>query len=138
LVSSARINDLGGMSMRVLMFTLLIGIGLIPVQPFQGIEKVEIFRNVEVVGENGEYVVTGETRTKTGEFSYIVEDGHNELIFEKRKKVLTNYPKWSKFKIKIVIPQKNIPMNGTVTMYLFEKRNDGKIHAYPIELETKS
>ena len=123
--------------MRALIIVFFVVIGLVPAQSFQTAEKEDyVFRNVMVTGEDGKYVVTGEARTKGGEFFYIVEDGHNELVKEKRKRIGSKYPKWSRFTIHITIPKKDIPQNGTVTLYLFEKTGNGEmIHTYPVILE---
>lgn len=85
------------------------------------------FQNLKAIGENGEFVVTGETRPANGEYFYIVEDGHNELITAKKQTAERLFPTWSKFKIEVNIPKEKLPQNGTVILYLFERNNDGKM-----------
>ncbi|WP_102271857.1 Gmad2 immunoglobulin-like domain-containing protein [Cytobacillus massiliigabonensis] len=97
--------------------------------------KRELFRSVEATGKNGVYKVTGEIRSNKREFYYIVEDGHNELITETRQKVNTNNSQWSKFSFTFTLRKENIPENGTVTLYLFDKNREGKkLHIYPFVL----
>lgn len=94
----------------------------------------ELFRKVQVSGEGGSYVVIGEARSKVGEFYYVVEDGHNILVPEKRKKVTEN--EWSNFKIEIRIPKEDFPDNGTIILYLYNRNADGKmVNDLPIILE---
>ncbi|WP_313800618.1 Gmad2 immunoglobulin-like domain-containing protein [Cytobacillus sp.] len=98
--------------------------------------KNELFRHVKASEKNGVYEVKGEIRSNKKEFYYIVEDGHNELITEKRQKVNTTSSKWSKFSFEVVLPKESMPKNGTVILYLFEKDSQGKqLHISPIVLD---
>jgi hypothetical protein len=55
------------------------------------------FRHVKVSGTNGDYIVTGESRTAAGSFFFTVEDGHVEYI--KQTEVKTKGPsgEWQPF-----------------------------------------
>lgn len=79
------------------------------------------FQNIEVSGENGEYVVKGEARVFEGVFYYSVEDGDDYLVEETNVTVNDGAPAWSPFEIKISIPEDQLPSNGTLTLELFEK-----------------
>ena len=98
--------------------------------------KNDVFRNVEASENNGVYEVTGEIRSNNSEFYYIAEDGHNELITETKQKVMNpGHSKWSKFSFKLTLQKEMIPENGTVTLYLFVKNNEGKkLQIYPLVL----
>lgn len=128
------------------MLFVFIAISLMQVQPihtdYQNLllhsndpTKSEHFRNVDVTGKNNIYVVTGEIRSNIGEFYYIVEDGHNELITETEQKVNVSQSQWSKFSFKLTLQKEKIPENGTVTLYLFVKNSEGKrLQIYPFVL----
>ena len=94
------------------------------------------FRHLKVEGNNGNYVVTGETRTEKGLFFYTVEDGHVEYI--KEKQVLSNEGNsdWHSFKLQIHLPKEKLPANGTLILNLYERGKEGKIiNTYPFILE---
>lgn len=98
--------------------------------------KNNLFRHVKASEKNGVYDVTGEIRSNKKEFYYIVEDGHNELITEKRQKVKASPSKWSKFSFEVTLKKESMPKNGTVILYLFEKNSQGKqLHIFPIVLD---
>ncbi|WP_051353045.1 BsuPI-related putative proteinase inhibitor [Thalassobacillus devorans] len=80
----------------------------------------EAFRNLEVSGENGSYVVTGEARVFEGSFVYNVEDGHNMLIENTTHQVEEGAPSWSSFKLEIELNKDEIPESGSLTLTLFE------------------
>lgn len=97
---------------------------------------MEAFRKIEVKGEKGRYTVTGEVRSENGEFFYVIEDGHNEFISEKKLKTKNTFPDWSPLKININIHKENFPESGTIILYLYERNQDGKMkNALPITLE---
>ncbi|KAB2337182.1 intracellular proteinase inhibitor [Cytobacillus depressus] len=97
----------------------------------------ETFRVMQVNGENGKYVVTGESRTKNGHFYYVVEDGHNELVSEKQVHTKAVFPSWSTFRLEVNIPERDLPENGAVILYLFERNKEGQIiNGLPVKLET--
>ncbi|MBO8156247.1 MAG: hypothetical protein H0Z32_07310 [Bacillaceae bacterium] len=78
------------------------------------------FRNVEVEGTNGKYKVTGEARVFEGVFMYNVEDGHQLLVEDTPVQVGEGAPSWSEFEIEIDIPEDQLPVNGTLTLVLYE------------------
>jgi hypothetical protein len=98
-----------------------------------------VFRHVETSGEKWRYTITGEIKSSTGEFYYSVEDGHNELIPEKKVELDASPGVWTKFEVQIVVPEGNLPDNGSLILFLYErnKPQDGEIvHGFPVILET--
>ncbi len=95
------------------------------------------FRNIQVSGENGEYVIKGEVRVFEAVFMYVVEDGHNELISETPFQANEGAPTWSKFELKLSVEKEKLPTNGTISAHLFERSaNDGSIvNSYYVPLE---
>lgn len=86
------------------------------------------FRNVQVMGENGEYIVTGEARVFEGSFFYSVEDGHDYIIKETVMQANEGAPAWSPFEIKLSIPEDKFPENGALIVHLYERSaKDGAI-----------
>ena len=86
------------------------------------------FRNVQVLGENGEYTVTGEVRVFEANFFYAVEDGHDYVIPETLQTASEGAPAWAPFEIKISIPKDKIPTNGALILHLYERSaKDGSI-----------
>ncbi|WNS76831.1 intracellular proteinase inhibitor [Bacillus sp. DTU_2020_1000418_1_SI_GHA_SEK_038] len=94
------------------------------------------FRKIQVSGEKGRYRVIGEARSNSGKLFYVVEDGHNELISEKKLEMNEKFPLWSKIKIKINIPKEEMPESGTIILYLYGRNEEGQmINELPIILE---
>lgn len=94
------------------------------------------FRKVEISGEDGNYEVKGEARAETGKFYFTAEDGHQVLAGETAGPSVSKYPEWSPFHLKINIPDKSLPENGTVILSLYEKdKKDRIIHVYAAALE---
>jgi len=92
-----------------------------------------IFQNIKVSGGKGEYHISGEARPINGEFFYMIEDGHNELVTIKRVKTDFLYPAWSNFQLSVKV---KAPLKGTLILCLFEKgANEKIIHSLPIVLE---
>ncbi|WP_099362350.1 BsuPI-related putative proteinase inhibitor [Fredinandcohnia onubensis] len=86
------------------------------------------FRNVQVLGENGEYTVTGEVRVFEATFFYAVEDGHDYVIPETLQTASEGAPAWAPFEINISIPKDKIPTNGALILHLYERSaKDGSI-----------
>ncbi|MBS4188843.1 intracellular proteinase inhibitor [Bacillus sp. FJAT-49705] len=112
------------------------GILMNPIESNERLQDNEVFRMVKVRKENMKYKITGEFRLKKGEFFYVVEDGHDELIPATKKKVEPSFPNWSKFEMEIHIPKEKLPNNGTLILYFFEENNENqRIHTLPIILE---
>ena len=98
-------------------------------------ENLQI-RHVNVLGSSGRYTVTGQVKLSVGNYFYTVEDGHNVLISEKILVKKANKTKWMPFKVKINLVKKQLPSNGTIIFYTYERDAQGKIiHAYSIVLE---
>lgn len=89
------------------------------------------FRNVKTEGAKGNYIVSGEVRSKTGQFYYSVEDGHNEVVPE--TPISANGSEWIPFKIELHIPKEKLPVQGTLILNLFE--NKESVSAYPVVLD---
>jgi hypothetical protein len=99
-------------------------------------EENTVFRHLTVEGNNGNYVVTGETRTEKGLFFYTVEDGHHEYIKEKKVVSSGEGSDWHSFKLQIQLPKEKLPHNGSLILHLYERGNGEKIiHSYPLVLE---
>lgn len=91
-------------------------------------EENTAFRNVQVLGENGEYTVTGEVRVFEATFFYAVEDGHDYVVPETVQMASEGAPAWAPFEIKISIPKDKIPSNGALILHLYERSaKDGSI-----------
>ena len=94
----------------------------------------ERFKDVTVqkTGEN-KYTIEGKGQIFEANFSYVVEDGHEEL---KKGHQMTDAgaPEWGKFKFTIDVPKKR--PNSTLTLILFEiSAEDGRrVHELPIPL----
>jgi hypothetical protein len=95
------------------------------------------FRNVEVTGLNGTYTVTGEARVFEATMSYAVSDGHYYLL-EGFHTLNEGAPVWSAFTFDINIPQEKLPLNGTLTLELFEysAKDGSKVNIWPVTLES--
>ncbi|WP_077617254.1 BsuPI-related putative proteinase inhibitor [Bacillus sinesaloumensis] len=86
------------------------------------------FRKVQVLGENGEYTVSGEVRVFEASFFYAVEDGHDYVIPETVQMASEGAPSWAPFEIKISIPKEKLPKNGALILHLYERSaKDGSI-----------
>lgn len=100
-------------------------------------ENSDAFRNIEVSGDNGEYVVTGEARVFEGVFYYTVEDGHNNLVEETNITVDKGAPAWEPFELKLSLPEDQLPLNGTLTLNLYERsaKDNTVINKYFVKLD---
>jgi hypothetical protein len=97
----------------------------------------EAFRNVEVSGQNGSYIINGEARVFEGNFMYSVEDGHMVQVEPTSVQVEKGAPEWSEFELEINIPKDKLPDYGTLSLVLFEESaKDGEpTHVNTIPLE---
>ncbi|MGP4062014.1 BsuPI-related putative proteinase inhibitor [Halobacillus sp. H74] len=97
----------------------------------------QAFREIEVTGENGQYVIKGEARVYEGSFLYRVEDGHNVQVEPTVVQVDEGAPAWSTFEIELDIPEEDLPQFGTLTLSLYEESaKDGKetnVNYIPLE-----
>ncbi|MFZ0370617.1 MAG: BsuPI-related putative proteinase inhibitor [Halobacillus sp.] len=75
------------------------------------------FRNIEVSGKDGAYTVTGEAHVSHGEFTYLVEDGHQVLIEPETMEVGNEF-EWAPFTLELSIPNEDLPDFGMVTLTL--------------------
>ena len=101
------------------------------------IQENAAFRNIDVTGSGGNYVINGEARTFEANVQYEVEDGHF-LYVEGFTTASTGAPEWGTFTIRINIPSSDLPENATLMLILFEtSAQDGsRINELPIVLET--
>ncbi|SHM42890.1 BsuPI-related putative proteinase inhibitor [Gracilibacillus kekensis] len=90
----------------------------------------EPFRSIEVEGNNGEYLVTGEIDTSIGDVYYEVEDGHNYLV--EKTEVPVDGEGWQSFEINVTISEEFLPENGTMIMLLY---SEDRTEQYPIQLD---
>jgi hypothetical protein len=95
------------------------------------------FRNIETTGSNGEYVVTGEARVFEGAFLYTVEEGHDYLVDETVIEVNEGAPTWAPFEFEISIPEDLLPINGTLTLSLYERsaKDHSIVNQYFVKLD---
>jgi len=82
-------------------------------------EENTAFRNIKISGSDGVYKVTGEARVFEAVMQYAVSDGHSYLL-EKSHTLQKGAPAWSAFTLNISIPKEKLPVNGTLTIELFE------------------
>ncbi|WP_102347381.1 BsuPI-related putative proteinase inhibitor [Bacillus sp. Marseille-P3661] len=111
--------------------------GLVTTKDFQIDMNNSAFRNIEASGKNGEYVVKGEARVFEGSFLYTVEEGHDYLIEETAVQVNEGAPEWSSFELKISIPQDQLPVNGTLTLSMYERsaKDNSIVNQYFVKLD---
>lgn len=95
------------------------------------------YRAIRVSGSDGNYVVKGEARVFEAVMSYAVSDGHRYLL-EKNLQLSEGAPEWSAFTLEIRIPAEQLPVNGTLTLELFEySAQDGsRINLLNVPLES--
>ncbi|HHY72514.1 MAG TPA: hypothetical protein GX497_04655 [Bacillus bacterium] len=95
------------------------------------------FRNIDLSGSNGKYIVKGEASVFEGVFYYTVEDGHEYQIEETKVALENGAPAWEPFELKITIPEDLLPLNGTLTLELFEKssKDQSTINQYYTKLD---
>lgn len=99
-------------------------------------ETQSVFRNIVVTGNNGDYVVTGEAKTKVGTFFYTVEDGHNQFVDETKVIIPQMSLDWGRFEIPIKISNDKLPNNATLILNLYERDSGGNIkNTNPVVLE---
>lgn len=102
----------------------------------QAEESNAIFQNIHVEGKKGEYVVTGEARTKEGFFYYTVEDGHYQYVDETKVSTKEKLPNWGSFKLNIHLSKEQLPDNATLILNLYERDGNGDIkNTLPVVLE---
>ena len=85
----------------------------------QGALENHAYRKISVSGSNGSYKVIGEARVFEAVMNYSVSDGHNYLLQENLM-LGEGAPAWSSFTLNIQIPSEKLPVNGTLTLELFE------------------
>ncbi|PKR78323.1 hypothetical protein CEY16_00765 [Halalkalibacillus sediminis] len=78
----------------------------------------DMFRNINVQGETGNYTVTGEARVFEGVFHYTVEDGHYVLVEEQMVQT-DGAPDWGPFELDVEISEENLPEFGVLTMIMY-------------------
>lgn len=105
-------------------------------QPFFVPEINPLFRHVLVSGTNGDYVITGETRSDNGHFYYSVEDGHEEYISDKQVQTKESNEEWKPFEFPLKIQNDKLSKNGSFILNLFQQNEKGEIiHSFPIPLK---
>jgi hypothetical protein len=95
------------------------------------------FRNVEAKGSGGAYTIIGEARVFEAMMSYAVSDGHRYLM-ERHDMLQEGAPEWSPFKLVIEIPKEDLPVNGTLTLEVFEysAKDGSKVNVWVVPLES--
>jgi hypothetical protein len=93
------------------------------------------FRNVRVkkVSE-GVYAIRGKAQVFEASFSWVVEDGHNELL-QGHEMTDAGAPEWGKFNFKVKVNKKT--SNSTLHLILFEvsAKDGSRQHELPIPLQ---
>jgi hypothetical protein len=97
----------------------------------------DAFCNISVNGTDGRYIVSGVARVFEAVMNYAVEDGHRYLL-EGHHMLAEGAPTWSPFAVELVIPQAQLPVNGTLTLELFQySANDGsRVNVMSVPIET--
>jgi hypothetical protein len=95
------------------------------------------FRKIEVEGSNGEYTITGEARVFEATLKYRVTDGHVYFI-EDFHTASDGGPNWGTFLLEIMIAEEDLPVNGTLTLELYEEsaKDGSEINVLIIPIET--
>ncbi|WP_458414357.1 Gmad2 immunoglobulin-like domain-containing protein [Schinkia sp. CFF1] len=103
----------------------------------QEVVNSDVFRNITITGDKGEYVVKGEASVHEGVFYYTVEDGHEYQVEETKVSVEKGAPAWGPFELNISIPEDMLPLNGTLTLELFERsaKDNSAINQYYTKLD---
>ncbi|MGP7817952.1 BsuPI-related putative proteinase inhibitor [Niallia sp. 01092] len=92
-------------------------------------EENMVYKNIKVIGTKGVYTVTGIANT-ANKLLYTVEDGHYELLSNQVvEKSADGY-----FRIHIKIPKADLPMNGTLILYIIEQA-ENYTKPFPVKLE---
>ncbi|GGF15625.1 hypothetical protein GCM10010954_12850 [Halobacillus andaensis] len=86
----------------------------------------EIFRELTLTGENGQYNISGEAKVDGGEFFYSVDDGHNVYIEEETAQVDDPNAEWSPFELDITVNEEDLPENGALIMTMFDRDGEGQ------------
>lgn len=106
---------------------------------YDGVEPTEnnAFRNIKASGSSGIYKITGEARIFEANMSYAVSDGHT-YILEKNYQLKAGAPAWSAFTLDIVIPKEKQPVNGTLSLELFEysAKDGSRVNILTVPLES--
>lgn len=95
------------------------------------------FRNVVAAGRNGDYTIKGQARVFEATMSYAVSDGHSYLL-EGFHTLNEGAPAWSAFTLDIEVPQEQLPVNGTLTIEIFEysAKDGSRINTVIVPLES--
>lgn len=96
-------------------------------------ENNPVIKDIKVMSENdNNFVITGKTKSKSGELYYVVEDGHHEWIEETKLKIQPSYPNWSEFTLKLNLDKNNSSGELPFVLYIYEKDLEGNmINIYP-------
>ena len=98
-------------------------------------EKDVIFRNIDVTGKNGRYMIIGDVKGEVEEIFYRVEDGHNEYTSEHAVE-LPKGANWRSFRIPVSIPNEKLPPQGSVILYLYGDDENKPSNPFPVLLES--
>lgn len=99
----------------------------VEISPGQPPVENSAFRKIAVTGSQGTYVVTGEARIFEATYQYEVSDGH-QVFMQGFGTASSGAPDWGTFTINVSIEPSELPVNGTVSLFLFEESaNDGSV-----------
>jgi hypothetical protein len=83
-------------------------------------------------GEENSYVITGQSRSRSGELYYVVEDGHHEWIEETKLSIQPSFPDWNEFTFKVNLDKRRTLSELPFVLYIYEKDSQGNmINIYP-------
>lgn len=95
------------------------------------------FRIHEITGSDGNYTITGEASVWEASFMYAVSDGHDYLV-EDFTTASNGAPSWGEFSIDISIPEEQLPVNGTLSIEIWEEsaKDGSRLHELSLPLES--
>ncbi|WP_088066507.1 BsuPI-related putative proteinase inhibitor [Gottfriedia luciferensis] len=80
-----------------------------------------------VKGENGQYEIKGTYLSDQDKIYYSVEDGHNTLVDETVLPIKIKTGSVNLLDFNVNVPKESLPINGTVTLVLYEKNKDDQV-----------
>lgn len=81
-------------------------------------EENEVFRNLHLMGQSGDYTIVGEVNSSNEIIYYSVSDGHFYLA-EGQQEIGAN-DGWTVFTLQLELSEEALPHNGTLMLELFD------------------
>jgi hypothetical protein len=93
------------------------------------------FRNIQVTGENGYYMVTGEARVFEAVMSYAVFADSDQL-FEKHHNLVEGAPSWSPFSLEIQVTKQQLAGRAlAIKLFEYSAKDGSKANVLKIPIE---